>query len=260
MPRIDDKLEPILADLDACEQDARDTIEAAKIDPIRGFVGKDKELDSMLAMARIVVALRPLLDQANELAAELEVALVQNARIEPLEARVAELEDAIAITRNSRESNFSARISAEDERDAYRDMLEEVLASAAPNERDHPCMSKAWKRARELLKNGPVFTDEKPFAAGHETTCIACADPVVVGDTVRLYEEGYRHDVCPRDRKATHRCGVCLDGAAPCPVIEPPGVTKWTCLACGRIVGSGKGVNDVDPDDSQWRDTWESKR
>jgi hypothetical protein len=38
--------------------------------------------------------------------------------------------------------------------DSYRAMLTEVLASAVPNERDHPAMSKAWKRATELLEKG----------------------------------------------------------------------------------------------------------
>jgi hypothetical protein len=32
-------------------------------------------------------------------------------------------------------------------------------------------------------------------------------------------------------------CGVCLDGRAECPVVDPPGQTQWTCLACGRFVG-----------------------
>lgn len=45
------------------------------------------------------------------------------------------------------------------ERDAYRSMLCDVIASAVPNERDHPAMSKAWKSARELLKNGPIPTE-----------------------------------------------------------------------------------------------------
>lgn len=38
------------------------------------------------------------------------------------------------------------------------------------------------------------------------------------------------------ERKSTPNCGVCLDGAAPCPVIDPPN-THWTCLACGKFVG-----------------------
>lgn len=41
------------------------------------------------------------------------------------------------------------------ERDAYRAMVCDLLASASPSERDHPSMSRQWARARELLKNGP---------------------------------------------------------------------------------------------------------
>lgn len=41
------------------------------------------------------------------------------------------------------------------ERDAYRAMVCDLLASAVPNQRDHPTMTKQWARARELLKNGP---------------------------------------------------------------------------------------------------------
>lgn len=47
------------------------------------------------------------------------------------------------------------------DRDAYRAMLCDVIASAEPNRRDHPTMFAAWARARELLKNGPppIATD-----------------------------------------------------------------------------------------------------
>lgn len=40
------------------------------------------------------------------------------------------------------------------ERDACRLMLAEVLASARPNKRDHPCMFAAWERATQLLERG----------------------------------------------------------------------------------------------------------
>ena len=43
----------------------------------------------------------------------------------------------------------------EAERDAYRAMVCDLVASASPNPRDHPTMSKHWARARELLKDGP---------------------------------------------------------------------------------------------------------
>lgn len=32
-------------------------------------------------------------------------------------------------------------------------------------------------------------------------------------------------------------CGTCLDGKAPCPITDPPELTHWTCLACGKFVG-----------------------
>ena len=41
------------------------------------------------------------------------------------------------------------------ERDAYRAMLRDLLASAHPHPTEHPTMTKQWERARELLKNGP---------------------------------------------------------------------------------------------------------
>ena len=44
------------------------------------------------------------------------------------------------------------------ERDAYRAMLCDLLASAHPHPVEHPTMTKQWARARELLKNGPDRT------------------------------------------------------------------------------------------------------
>lgn len=41
------------------------------------------------------------------------------------------------------------------ERDAYRAMIADLLASAHPHPTEHPTMTKQWARARELLKNGP---------------------------------------------------------------------------------------------------------
>lgn len=43
----------------------------------------------------------------------------------------------------------------EAERDAYRAMLCDVIASAHPNKRDHPSMSLQWDRAIAMLKDGP---------------------------------------------------------------------------------------------------------
>lgn len=41
------------------------------------------------------------------------------------------------------------------ERDAYRAMLCDLLASAHPHPAEHPTMTKQWGRARALLKDGP---------------------------------------------------------------------------------------------------------
>lgn len=40
-------------------------------------------------------------------------------------------------------------------------------------------------------------------------------------------------------------CGVCLDGNAPCPVVDPPNTTQWTCLACGRFVGQKASTREI---------------
>lgn len=42
------------------------------------------------------------------------------------------------------------------------------------------------------------------------------------------------------DECASFSCGVCLDGLATCPIVDPPGQTQWTCLACGRFVGEAR--------------------
>lgn len=41
------------------------------------------------------------------------------------------------------------------ERDAYRAMVCDLLASASPNALEHPTMTRQWNRARRLLRNGP---------------------------------------------------------------------------------------------------------
>jgi len=54
-------------------------------------------------------------------------------------------------------TNLRLQLSAaEAERDAYRAMLCDVLASAHPHPVEHPTMARQWARARELLKNGPA--------------------------------------------------------------------------------------------------------
>ena len=45
------------------------------------------------------------------------------------------------------------------ERDAYRSMVCDLLASAHPHPTEHPTMTAQWKRARDLLKNGPTTKD-----------------------------------------------------------------------------------------------------
>jgi hypothetical protein len=80
-----------------------------------------------------------------------------------LTEKVAELETALVLTRNSRETNRKKRLAAEHERDAYRAMVADLLASAHPNRRDHPAMSKQWERAETLLRDGPPpLAEEDP--------------------------------------------------------------------------------------------------
>lgn len=47
------------------------------------------------------------------------------------------------------------------ERDAYRSMVCDLLASAHPHPTEHPTMTAQWAKARALLKNGPT-TPSKP--------------------------------------------------------------------------------------------------
>jgi hypothetical protein len=47
------------------------------------------------------------------------------------------------------------------ERDAYRAMVADLLASASPHPTEHPTMARQWKRARELLENGPSDTKKR---------------------------------------------------------------------------------------------------
>ncbi len=50
----------------------------------------------------------------------------------------------------------------------------------------------------------------------------------------------------PSGDGAASACGVCSDGNAPCPIIDPPHQTQWTCLACGRFVGEAlRSSSDV---------------
>jgi len=86
-----------------------------------------------------------------------------HSEVATLTEKVAELETALVLTRNSRETNRKARLAAEHERDAYRAMVADLLASAHPNRRDHPAMSKQWERAETLLRDGPPpLIEENP--------------------------------------------------------------------------------------------------
>jgi hypothetical protein len=60
------------------------------------------------------------------------------------------------------------------EGDAYRSMLAEVLASAGPTPRDHPCMFAAWERAREVQRTGVYEPPARRVAAG--PVCSTCDD------------------------------------------------------------------------------------
>jgi len=62
----------------------------------------------------------------------------------------------LPLTRNSREWNRKRALDMEHERDAYRAMVADLLASAYPHPIEHPTMTKQWARARALLKNGPT--------------------------------------------------------------------------------------------------------
>jgi hypothetical protein len=63
-------------------------------------------------------------------------------------ARIANLEHELADLRES-ETTVQA------ERDAYRAMVCDLLASAYPHPTEHPTMTAAWAKARALLKHGP---------------------------------------------------------------------------------------------------------
>ena len=66
--------------------------------------------------------------------------------------RVEEMETALAVTANSRDSNHRARLAAERERDAYRAVLCDLVA--AQRKRGTTAEVDLWDRARDLIKNG----------------------------------------------------------------------------------------------------------
>ena len=66
----------------------------------------------------------------------------------------------------------------EAERDAYRAMVCDLLASASPHPTEHPTMSRQWARARELLKNGASASASACATNGHAWppgACITCS-------------------------------------------------------------------------------------
>lgn len=77
-----------------------------------------------------------------------------HAEFDRIEREAADLRAQLAKVRTDRDRMIAVHDEMERERDSYRAMLSDVIASAHPNERDHPSMSKQWARARELLKNG----------------------------------------------------------------------------------------------------------
>lgn len=57
------------------------------------------------------------------------------------------------------------------ERDAYRAMVCDLVASASPHPVEHPTMSKQWGRARELLKNSPSSSLPEDLRAALTEAC-----------------------------------------------------------------------------------------
>lgn len=99
MPNIHDVLEPILADLEACEEAARTIVNQRHFDGVG--------MGDLASMARICASLRPVLEQANELAADMDIAesrvveVLEASReqMAAMQARIAELEAQLAEVR-----------------------------------------------------------------------------------------------------------------------------------------------------------------
>lgn len=66
------------------------------------------------------------------------------------------------ITRANLGTLIDQTAKAEAERDAYRAMICDLLASAYPHPVEHPTMTKQWARARELLKSGAAIDAALP--------------------------------------------------------------------------------------------------
>jgi hypothetical protein len=107
-----------------------------------------KKLRATLAAKTDVIS--PLTPQ------EIEDALNQG----HVESMIARGDNSFTYISRMRDEAIAERNTAHAERDTYRSMLCDVIASAHPHPDEHPTMTKAWERARELLKNGP--TKETP--------------------------------------------------------------------------------------------------
>ncbi len=70
-------------------------------------------------------------------------------------AEIRRLEADVEIMKGGYANAAGERNSMLTQRDAYRAMICDLLASASPHPTEHPTMTKQWDRARKLLKDGP---------------------------------------------------------------------------------------------------------
>jgi hypothetical protein len=101
---------------------------------------------------------------------DLESAIkVKDQRIAVLEADRAHAAEAYEVRGQRVTKLEGVSQQAETERDAYRAMLCDLLANAHPHPVEHPEMTRAWSRARELLKNGPPSVEKLETQATYST-------------------------------------------------------------------------------------------
>jgi hypothetical protein len=114
--------------------------------------------EASLLVIRMRAAIRTL-----EAERELNVAEIQ--RLDLALAREREehgKSTGFVLTAREQRDRFAKQLQeAQAERDAYRAMVCDLLASAHPHPTEHPTMTKQWARARELLKNGPPHPDKE---------------------------------------------------------------------------------------------------
>jgi hypothetical protein len=154
------------------------TLAHAKDCPIR--VNKIRRLDPGVALDRLAAALHSG-DEVDELRSQIERMTARAEEQQRLAAKAlardqrdlieidSVLASAGAHVRGSIADSVRALIT---DRDAYRAMVCDLLASASPHPTEHPTMTKQWARARELLKNGP---DEAQRKAEHAVVDAAIA-------------------------------------------------------------------------------------